>query len=149
MAQLGEGGMLALCHRYERLNKLSEKRAKKLEDSKKLQEFLRDVDEVMCGDVCVCSVNVGLSNSVLLPTTSPPLLSPRIFILPLSLNHILPSLFPPPSLLFSPPPPPLPSSPSRPRRGSVRRCRRLQTRLTKIPPTSRRSYRSTKPLRPS
>ena len=39
--------------RYERLNKLSEKRAKKLQDSKKLQEFLRDVDEVMCVDVWV------------------------------------------------------------------------------------------------
>ena len=49
--------MLVLCTpgmlRYERLNKLSEKRAKKLEDSKKLQEFLRDVDEVMRADVWV------------------------------------------------------------------------------------------------
>ena len=34
-----------LC-RYARLHQLSEERAQKLEDSKKLQQFLRDVDEV-------------------------------------------------------------------------------------------------------
>ena len=43
--------MCILC-RYARLHQLSEERAQKLEDSKKLQQFLRDVDEVSC--VCAC-----------------------------------------------------------------------------------------------
>ncbi len=43
--------VMALCllfpaFRNARLNHLSEERAQKLEDSKKLQQFLRDVDEV-------------------------------------------------------------------------------------------------------
>ena len=33
-------------HRYARLHQLSDERDLKLEDSKKLQQFLRDVDEV-------------------------------------------------------------------------------------------------------
>ena len=45
--------MCFLC-RYGRLHQLSEERAQKLEDSKKLQQFVRDVDEVSCGCACAC-----------------------------------------------------------------------------------------------
>ena len=41
-------------HRYARLQELSDERAQKLEDSMKLQQFLRDVDEVFVCTTTVC-----------------------------------------------------------------------------------------------